>query len=462
MDLLVQETNRYASQFIAGKNLTPSSRANTWKPTNKDELKVFLGLVLLTGLIDKKRGLASYWSKEELIATPFFNKCMSRNRFQLLTAFLHFNDNEKMPENCDDKLYKIRPMYSLMVSRWRELYSLGEHIAIDEGMLQWRGRLSFKVYMKNKPVKYGIKSYILADSKTHYCWNLDLFHRVKKTLKETVQGLLTQKCLHLWHTLYMDNFYNSVDLSETLLAQGVHTVGTLRNNRGKPSTIRNPQRMQRHDVIAMDNGKVMVLAWKDKRIVKAISTKHDGSVLPITRRKKGGHRAIEEVMKPASIVDYNQHMSGVDHLDQMIAYYPCTRKSLKWSKKVFYYLMEISVHNSFILYKAKNSTGLKSFYKFCKVLVSQLCQQPQEELYSDNNEGPPRKAPKLDPPECLRGGFNSHHMVTFPSTASKKYPQRACRVCLMGSKRKDTRYYCKECGVPLCRVPCFGKYHSKK
>ena len=62
----------------------------------------------------------------------------------------------------------------------------------------------------------------------------------------------------------MDNFYNSVDLSETLLAQGVHTVGTLRNNRGKPSTIRNPQRMQCHDVIAMDNGKVMVLAWKDK------------------------------------------------------------------------------------------------------------------------------------------------------------------------------------------------------
>ena len=134
---------------------------------------------------------------------------------------------------------------------------------------------------------------------------------------------------------------------------------------------------------------------------------------------KGGHGAIEEVMKPASIVDYNQHMSGVDHLDQMIAYYPCTRKSLKWSKKVFYYLMEISVHNSFILYKAKNSTGLKSFYKFCKVLVSQLCQQPQEELYSDNNEGPPRKAPKLDPPERLHGGFNSHHMVTFPSTASK-------------------------------------------
>ena len=85
----------------------------------------------------------------------------------------------------------------------------------------------------------------------------------------------------------MNNFYNNVDMSEALLAQGFHTVETLRNNRGEPLTIRNPQRMQRHEVIAMDNGKVIVLAWKDKRIMKAISTKHDGSVCSITRRKDG-------------------------------------------------------------------------------------------------------------------------------------------------------------------------------
>ena len=61
--------------------------------------------------------------------------------------------------------------------------------------------------------------------------------------------------------------------------------------------------------------------------------------------------------------------------------------------------MEISVYNCFVLYKAKSSTGSKSLYQFCKELVSQLCQQPQEELYSGNDEGPPRKAPKLDRPE---------------------------------------------------------------
>ena len=44
---------------------------------------------------------------------------------------------------------------------------------------------------------------------------------------------------------------------------------------------------------------------------------------------------MEEVTKPTCIVDHNKYMSGVDGLDQMISYYPITRKTLKWTTKVF-------------------------------------------------------------------------------------------------------------------------------
>ena len=99
----------------------------------------------------------------------------------------------------------------------------------------------------------------------------------------------------------MDNWYNSVELSKFLLTAQIHTVGILRKNRGSPPEINNLQNMARHDVIAQANGHVMVLAWKDKRIVKAISTKHDSSVISITRWKKGGGDVIEEVEKPVAI-----------------------------------------------------------------------------------------------------------------------------------------------------------------
>ena len=94
--------------------------------------------------------------------------------------------------------------------------------------------------------------------------------------------------------------------------------------------------MARHEVVAQDNGQVMVSAWKDKRIVKAISTKHDSSVMSIKRQKKKGG-VMEEVKKPMVICDYNEHMSGVDHVHQMISYYSCTRKTLKWRVQSFFF-----------------------------------------------------------------------------------------------------------------------------
>ena len=185
-----------------------------------------------------------------------------------------------------------------------------------------------------------------------------IYHQQKKTLKETVERLLTNKCKGLWYLLYMNNYYNSVELSEALLAQKIHTIGTMRCHRVNPNEIGNSQNLVRHNIIARSNGKVTVLAWKDKRIVKAITTKHDNSMVSVTRRKKGGHGDIEQIQKPVCVCDYNKHMPGVNHVDQIILYYPSTRKTLKWTKKLFFYLMEISVSNAYVLYQAKSSTRM--------------------------------------------------------------------------------------------------------
>ena len=42
---------------------------------------------------------------------------------------------------------------------------------VDEGMVKFKGRLFFKQYMPKKPVKYGIKLWMAAHSKTGYTSN---------------------------------------------------------------------------------------------------------------------------------------------------------------------------------------------------------------------------------------------------------------------------------------------------
>jgi len=224
--------------------------------------------------------------------------------------------------------------------------------------------------------------------------------------------------------------------------------------------------MRTGDIIARDNGKVLVLAWKDKRLVKAISTKHDASTTTISRRKKRGGGAMEDVHKPTCIADYDKYMSGVNLLDQMISCFPFARKSLKWTKKVFFYLTEISVHNAFVLYKAKSSTKkYNNMHKFLLQLVRQLIDQETVSAEADDVDDvapPSSKQPRMDPPDRLRGGFKRHKITFFPPSAAKQAPCKPCRVCRKQGRRHDTRYCCAYCGVALCACPCFHDYHTKE
>lgn len=43
-----------------------------------------------------------------------------------------------------------------------------------EGMFPFRGRIHFRVYMKNKPIKYEIKFYIFTDAQTGYVLNAEI------------------------------------------------------------------------------------------------------------------------------------------------------------------------------------------------------------------------------------------------------------------------------------------------
>jgi len=48
-------------------------------------------------------------------------------------------------------------------------------MSIDEAMVKFKGRVFFRQYMPKKPTKWGIKVWMLAESKTGYMSNLDVY-----------------------------------------------------------------------------------------------------------------------------------------------------------------------------------------------------------------------------------------------------------------------------------------------
>ncbi len=64
------------------------------------------------------------------------------------------------------------------------------------------------------------------------------------------------------------------------------------------------------------------------------------------------HRATSQPKAKLKVVeDYNQCMLGVDKLDQLASYYSFPHKSVKWWRKVFFWCVEVTAVNSYIIYK---------------------------------------------------------------------------------------------------------------
>ena len=87
---------------------------------------------------------------------------MTRNTFQDILRFLHFDVNEFAG---DDQLAKIRHLISLLVQNFIKFETLGAVTVIDETMVPFGGRLIFKQYMPGKASTYRVKLFKFYDSK---------------------------------------------------------------------------------------------------------------------------------------------------------------------------------------------------------------------------------------------------------------------------------------------------------
>ena len=92
--------------------VTKHACSEEWKPVTVIEMKKFLGLIFVTGIVQKPK-LEIYWSMRGIFQTPIFPQRMSRNRFQLIRRYLHFNDNNAAGTN-EDRLYKIRTILDIV------------------------------------------------------------------------------------------------------------------------------------------------------------------------------------------------------------------------------------------------------------------------------------------------------------------------------------------------------------
>ena len=147
-------------------------------------------------------------------------------------------------------------------------------------MVPHKGRLSFKQYIKNKPVKWGIKLWVLFESKTGYVFNFQVYlgkegDHVEHNLAWRVVKHLVGPIKGLFHHLYMDNFFCNPYLFMELEQKKILACGTIRSNRkGFPKDIvltsAIEKTMTRGEYVWHCHDNLIAMAWFVKRTVYLI------------------------------------------------------------------------------------------------------------------------------------------------------------------------------------------------
>jgi hypothetical protein len=67
------------------------------------------------------------------------------------------------------------------VTKFQDVYTPEEQLIIDEAICPFGWRIIFRVYIKGKPHKYGIKMLELCEAKSGYVYNLNVYTGAHRT-----------------------------------------------------------------------------------------------------------------------------------------------------------------------------------------------------------------------------------------------------------------------------------------
>lgn len=111
----------------------------------------------------RKGKLKDYWSTSPILSTLIFSQTMTRNCYCQILRFLHFQDNE-IPS--DHPLRKLKPVTDYFKTKFSNVIDPGQKLCLNERLVLWKGRVSFKQYLPLKRHRFDIKMFMLVDCET--------------------------------------------------------------------------------------------------------------------------------------------------------------------------------------------------------------------------------------------------------------------------------------------------------
>jgi len=400
MQHICDETYKYGLQ---------NSLSNPLK-LSTDDLQKYIGVLVLMSIVNISN-VRKYWSP--YLGNQVIKDTMTLNIFEKIRSNLHFNDNTLETHGPNrDKTHKIRPIIETLKNSFSRV-PLEEHLAVDEQMCSTKARSSVKVYMPNKPHKWGYKLFVLSGA-SGFAYNFELFtgqenNSELRNINEPDLGSSANVVVRLAriipkrqnYKLFFDNYYTTLPLLVYLKKENILSLGTVRRNRLKnvmlpddSIMLKKPRGTYDHCVTNIRNTDIVAITWKDTKNVNLLST--FAAIEPVTKVSRYDRKLNKrvEVDCPHIIKVYNTHMGGVDLLDGLLGRHKILMRSRKWYMRLFHHLLDVTIVNSWLLHKRiqkqkSDNNNILPLMAFREQLALSLCK------FGENNT-PKRGRPSND------------------------------------------------------------------
>lgn len=367
-------------------------------------------------------------------------------------------------------MYHISSLVRRIITNCQTYYIPQQELTIDECMIPFYGRHSWKVWMKNKPIRYGFKAYMLVEAKTSYVlnWTIHTGDKRDTIYNEELATLgIVKKLIEPYsgenYNLYMDRFYSGLKVFKYLTINEIGACGTILMNRlnfpsGWCSTIDNM--MEGRSQFYKLGNEMLLSAWNDKRLVMILSTIHETNRVQYERYNEEAINKKETVSCPASVADYRKHMGGVDKLDKHLGNYQFFYRNSRWYIRIFTHFLEIAILNAYVLYSqtcVKSHITPLSRYEFHLQLARELVQPWRK---ANKIALTPAKSSKRKPEVSLAKLLAE---VIPKPCIQVKLPEGTklrCSICDMEGKARTYCTFCCETCDEAVHQKCFNKHEN--
>lgn len=464
---IAQQSNLYCAQ----------ENPNSALRLDPCELEQFIGTVVYMSVVHLPRS-RMYWSSE--CRVPQVADVISRDRFEEITKFLHFNDNN-MAANNKDKLFKIRPVVDSLLQKFQTLPQ-EQMLFIGEQIVPFRGRSTLKQYFPTRPHRWGYKIFVLCDTKG-LVHSFDIF--TGKTDPEPREpdvgpnGNIVVKLARAIQSptdqlLCFDHRFSSLDLFAALASKEVRALGSVQQGQLQGCRFSTDVDMRQKGRGTFEEKKAVVgsaeiraVKWFDsKGVMVASNFPGSHSVSRVKRWDKNVKHNVF-VTCPSIIKLYHKFLGGAYAFNALINSYRIQFRSKKGYHRFFFHFVDMVIANSWLLYQ-RDCDSLdvpkkeqKDLLAFRTSIAQALCMQFNE-IYSIKREpapsdvevqkkkyrGPSRALPTLE----VRSDAVGH----WPVVVTER--QR----CKVAKCKGQSVYRCSKCGVHLClnkNKNCFREFH---